>query len=266
MMMMTGIGVLAAAIPVPEARAYPSVPAPTAPPVAAPVTYLFQDEFDGPAGSGPDPGKWLVINWDEPVTPPIPGHYRDDRRNVFVDGNSNLVLRATQEGTEFFSGKVEALMRAGIGHTFEARIKLDCLEPGCWPAYWLLNREPLPDGEIDVVEWYGNNKWLPGSTVHARSDGKTWEGRNIPELVDGGWHSWRVQWDDTGFSFWRDYVDGAKPYLTVPAKPIKGVWPFNQPGYVMFPILSLAVGGPGGGDPNFGFSTPSMLIDWVRVW
>jgi hypothetical protein len=22
------------------------------------VTYLFQDEFDGPAGSGPDPSKW----------------------------------------------------------------------------------------------------------------------------------------------------------------------------------------------------------------
>jgi beta-glucanase (GH16 family) len=268
MMLMTGIGLLAAAIPVPEARAYPSQPPPTAPaPEAATGTPLFQDEFDGAAGSRPDPAKWTVVNWDEPVTPPILGHYRDDRRNVFVDGNSNLVIRATQEGSEFYSGRIQSPVKLGIGHTWEARIKFDCLVPGCWPAYWLLNQEPLPDGEIDVVEWYGNDKWAPGTTVHARSDGKTWEGRDIPELVDSEWHTWRCRWDDTGFRFWRDYVDGAPPYLSVPAAPIKGVWPFNQPGYVMFPIFSLAVGGPGGGDPNFGpFFAPSMLIDWIRVW
>ncbi|MGH3635150.1 MAG: 1,3-beta-glucanase, partial [Mycobacterium sp.] len=62
MMLMTGIGVLAAAIPVPEARAYPSppdapagpVPPPAAPGNSAQGTYLFHDEFDGPAGSAPD--------------------------------------------------------------------------------------------------------------------------------------------------------------------------------------------------------------------
>ena len=47
----------AAAIPVPEARAYPSPPDA---PAAAGGPYIFQDEFDGPAGSGPDPGKWTV--------------------------------------------------------------------------------------------------------------------------------------------------------------------------------------------------------------
>jgi hypothetical protein len=269
MMFITGVGALAATIPVPAAWAAPAgrVPVPTAPPRdVAPGSYLFQDEFDGPAGAPLDYSKWTVFNWDEPVTPPIVGHWRDDRRNVFLDGNSNLVIRATQEGADYFSGKIQSPWKVGIGHTWEARIKFNCLTPGCWPAFWLVNEEPLPDGEVDVVEWYGNGRWAPGSTVHARSDGKTWAGRDVPELVDSGWHTWRCRWDDTGFRFWRDYVDGAKPYLTVPAVPIKGVWPFNQPGYLMSSLFSLAVGGPGGGDQNIGNYPADMLIDWVRVW
>ena len=275
MMLMTGVAALAAAVPVPEARANPSgsdapvgrVPGPSGPPLdAAPSTYLFQDDFDGPLGAGPDPGKWMVVNWDEPVVPPILNHYRDDRQNVFLDGNSNLVIRATQDWGNYNSGKIQGLWKGAIGTTWEARIKFNCLTPGAWPAYWLLNQEPLPDGEVDIVEWYGNNSWPPGTTVHARSDGKTWSGRSIPELVDGDWHNWRCRWDDQGFRFWRDYADGAKPYLTVPAKPIKGVWPFNQPNYVMFPIFNLAVGGPGGGDPNAGNFPADMLVDWIRVW
>ena len=136
---------------------------------------------------------------------------------------------------------------------------------GCWPAYSLLNEDPLPDGEVDVVEWYGNGAWPPGTTVHARSDGKTWSGKSIPELVDSEWHNWRCRWDEAGFRFWRDYVDGAKPYLTVPAVPIKGVWPFNQPDYLMFPIFNLAVGRPGAGDPSGGTFPAVMLVDWIRV-
>lgn len=272
MILMAGIAALTAAIPVPEAGADVlappgPVPAPTAPPPAADTgSYLFQDDFDGPPGSLPDPAKWTVVNWDEPVVPPILNHYRADPQNVSLDGNSNLVLRATQEGPDYYSGKVQGNWKGLIGTTWEARIKFDCLTPGCWPAYWLLNEEPLPDGEVDIVEWYGNGAWPPGTTVHARSDGKTWSGKSIPGLVDGAWHTWRCQWDVAGFRFWRDYVGGAQPYLSVPAKPIKGVWPFNQPNYPLFPIFNLAVGGPGGGDPNMGNFPAAMLIDWIHVW
>ena len=93
MLMMTGIAAVAAAIPLPEARADFSpgrVPPPSAPSESG-VSYIFQDEFDGPAGSRPDPAKWTVQNWDDDVFPQPLGHYRDDRRNVFLDGNSNLV-------------------------------------------------------------------------------------------------------------------------------------------------------------------------------
>jgi hypothetical protein len=49
--------------------------------------------------------------------------------------------------------------------------------------------------------------------------------------------------------FWRDYVDGAEPYFTVPANSLDD-WPFNDPGYQLTPMLNLAVAGSGGGDPT----------------
>src|ERR1700694_1665870 len=260
---MTGIGVLAGALPAPEARAYPSrqdapvgrMPSPAAPPPnAQPASYLFHDEFDGPAGSAPDPSKWtaapareLIKNpvfWDRPENM---GQYRDDRRNVFLDGNSNLVIRATKEGGKYFGGKIRSTWWGGIGHTWEARVKLNCLTAGCWPYWWLSNDHPVVGGEVDLVEWYGHGEWPAGTTVHARPDGTSFA--TNPMAVDSGWHTWRVTWNEAGMSFWRDYVDGAPPYFDVPANSIDD-WPFNFPDYQMFPVLNLAVSGWGGGDPS----------------
>ena len=49
-----------------------------------------------------------------------------------------------------------------INTTWEARIKLDCLFPGLWPSFWTVNEDPLPDGEVDIFEWYGNGAMGPG--------------------------------------------------------------------------------------------------------
>lgn len=271
MMLMTGVAAMAAAVPLPRAGAQPEPPGQPLSdgPDSAPGELIFADDFDGPAGASPDRSKWFVKNFNEPVTPPILGLYRDDPRNVSLDGNGNLALRATQEGDTYYTGRVESRMKIGINHTWEARIKLP-FAPGLWPAYWLVNiedtpdgRGPLPDGEVDIVEWYGNGKWAPGSVVHARSDGKTWNEHRWP--VDDAWHTYRCRWDDKGFKFWMDDFAGP-PYFFVPAGPIDGAWPFNDPGYLLYTMLNLAVGGPGGGDPNFGPVSEPMLIDYVRVW
>ena len=76
------------------------------------------------------------------------------------------------------------------------------------------------------------------------------------------------------FQILADYVDGAKPYFSVPPKPIHvsgGApddfrWPFNNPGYWMSPMFTLAVGGVGAGDPALGTFPADMLVDWIRVW
>ena len=93
-------------------------------------------------------------------------------------------------------------------------------------------------------EWYGNGSWAPGTTVHAKLNGG--EHVSHTSAPDGGWHTWRTQWDEAGMRFWLDYVDGAQPYFDVPASSLPD-WPFNTPGYTLFPILNLAVAGSGGG-------------------
>jgi len=47
------------------------------------------------------------------------GQYRDSRQNVFLNGNSNLVLRATREGTTYFGGLVSGNWRGPVGTTWE---------------------------------------------------------------------------------------------------------------------------------------------------
>ncbi|HZQ33190.1 MAG TPA: glycoside hydrolase family 16 protein [Mycobacterium sp.] len=258
LMLMAGFGALAATIRLPEAGAAPA------------GNYLFHDEFDGPAGSAPDPSKWTVAKAREPMQDPtyweLPEHvgqYRDDRRNLFLDGNSNLVIRAAKDGNTFYSGKIFGKWTGGIGHTWEARIKLNCLTAGCWPAWYLSNDNPANGGEVDIMEWYGNGNWAAGTAVHAKLNG----GEHVSHTIspDSGWHTWRCQWDDAGMRFWKDYADGAAPYFDVAAHSLPD-WQFNDPGYQMSPILDLAVAGSGGGDPGPGTYPADMLIDYVRVW
>jgi beta-glucanase (GH16 family) len=73
--------------------------------------------------------------------------------------------------------------------------------------------------------------------------------------------------DPSGMYFWEDYADGMEQYFSVPATGIEDLndpireWPFNDAGYTMFPLLNLAVGGSGGGDPASGAYPAEMLVD-----
>lgn len=280
-MVMASLGVAAVALPAkaganPTAPEPPVLPPPPGAPPAAPlpaaaVPQVFGDEFDGPAGSAPDPARWEIFKARELIKNPVfwdrpenMGQYRDDREHVFLDGNSNLVLRATREADgKYVSGKVKGTFGAPINHTFEARVKFDCLTAGAWPAWWVLNDNPVNGGEVDLVEWYGNNDWPSGTTVHAKLDGTSFATKPWP--VDGEWHTWRMTWNDRGMYFWQDYEPGMQPYFEVPAFSIDD-WPFNTPGYTMNPVFNLAIGGSGGRDPRPGNYPAEMLVDWVRIF
>lgn len=279
-MFMAGLGVAAVAVPTPKASAEPGAEPPVLPGAPAPgmppapqalAPEIFGDEFDGPAGSAPDPARWSVAQFRETIKNPVfwdrpenMGQYRDDREHVFLDGNSNLVLRATRDGGgRYTSGKVVGNFGAPINHTFEARVKFNCLTPGCWPAWWLLNDNPERGGEIDLAEWYGNMDWPSGTTVHSKLDGTEHDTINVP--MDSNWHTWRVTWNNAGLYFWKDYRPGMEPYWTVPAFSLED-WPFNDPGYELRPVFNLAVGGSGGRDASPGTYPADMLVDWVRIF
>lgn len=280
-----GLGAAAAALPAATAHAQPvpgDIPpapappgAPPAPAAAAAPVFLFQEEFNGPAGAPPDPAWWFIVperevirnpvEWDKPYNM---GRYVTDQEHVFQDGKGNLVIRATRgPGTtiqeKYASAKIIGNWRGGVGTTWEARIKLDCLTDGAWPAFWLLNDNPVRGGEVDLVEWYGNNDWPSGTTVHARLDGTSFATDRHP--VDNAWHTWRMTWLPTGMYFWKDYQPGMEPFFTVPANSIDD-WPFNDPGYTLAPVFNIAVGGSGGREPAGGNYPAQMLIDWIRVF
>ena len=183
MMLMAGMGLLAAAVPLPQARANPAdrgitarcaarcVPAPTfsrtsstARTVPAPIRRTGRCRAGRTTSCRRSMGYTVTIaeTCSSTATPISSSSPRDDLDD------------------QYFTGKLRGNWRVPIGHTWEARIKLDCMTPGLWPSFWAVNEDPLPDGEVDVFEWYGNDVWPPGTTVHAASNGKTWEGRSIP--------------------------------------------------------------------------------------
>ncbi len=165
-MQMAGIGALAATAHPPPARPPGYAVDGCRRPLRRHRGYRFEDEFDGPAGSAPDllqmgagvraRGHGGPDIWELPGNV---GQYRDDRRNLFLDGKSNLVIHAAKDGNTYYSGKLFGKYRGGINTTWEARIKLNCLTPGCWPAWYLANNSPVNGGEVDLIEWYGNGSW-----------------------------------------------------------------------------------------------------------
>lgn len=278
--MMLGLGAAAAALPMSTAHAQPVIgdAPPTGPDAPSSTTgpnLLFADEFDGPAGSPPDPSKWFIVparetirnpvEWDKPYNM---GRYVTDQEHVFHDGNGNLVIRATRGPgnniqEKYASAKIVGLWRGGVGTTWEARVKLNCLTDGAWPAFWLVNEDPVRGGEVDIFEWYGNRDWPSGATVHAKLDGTMFKTQPYP--IDSAWHTWRMTWQADGMYFWQDWQPGKEPFFTVRATDLPE-WPFNDPGYTMAPVFNIAIGGSGGREPAGGTYPADMIIDWIRVF
>lgn len=235
--------------------------------------YLFQDEFDGPAGSPPDPATW---------THQLDGEKIDSRATSFQDGNSNLVIRvvnndgwyqtaliSTGGQVDMHQDSLNPSFAGGKGTTWEARIKFD-QTPGTVAAFWMCGTRSQfwPEcGEVDVIEVFGNGEWWPSSTVHniTNTEGP-YAAPPSGNPMDTNWHTYRMVWGaDGGFSFYQDYAPGVAPYLVVPYNSLSGwPWPLDDSNK-LFIILNQSVGGLGGG-PERPLEPVDMLVDWVRVW
>lgn len=237
--------------------------------------YAFADDFDGPAGSAPNPSKWGYDlgggGWGGNELQV----YTSSRANSFQDGNGNLVIRATRSvqtsggrtTTVYRSARLKTLGKFSKYHgTFEARIKLD-IQGGLWPAWWMIGAN-FPEvgwpacGEVDMLENYGKS-FSVNTSVHTPDDAGTGVLTEQSSIsVDDQWHTWRVRWSAKtgGFSF---YKDGVK-YMTVEPAQMTN-WVFSS-GVPMFMILNLAVGGAAGTPPGSVQFPVDLLVDYVRVW
>lgn len=225
------------------------------------------DDFDGAAGSKPNPEVWSIQTgaggWGNNELQ----EYTEDA--VALDGEGNLVLTATvpRDGGTPTSGRITTHKRWSFGFgRLEARIRLPEGQ-GLLPAFWLMgddiDRVGWPAaGEIDIIE-------TPNDTSRSRHHlhgpigwTEKWsmnEGVDMPEPLAEDFHVYAVEKRPGRVTI---SIDG-RVVMDVEEWdiPLTGRWVFDDPTHVLF---SLAVGGNWPGDPDE--TTPEvneMLIDWM---
>jgi beta-glucanase (GH16 family) len=154
------VGVLAAV-----SRAAPSYADPIQSPVGVPsgsnsfdTAVLAQnelfDDFNGPAGSAPNSTYWLLDTINQS------GYQIYTPHNVYLDGESHLVLQTTKSGSTYYSGRVTSRTKFNMQYgRLSASIKFPS-GPGFHCGYWLLGigypTGPVSpaSGEIDMQETF----------------------------------------------------------------------------------------------------------------
>jgi len=244
------------------------------------TTPVWQDEFNQPVGTGPDPSKWVHDLGDNGWGNKELQTYTADLDNAAViedasatDGRA-LVLRAIRRPDgSYTSARIKTHGKFTTSHgLIEARLKLPRGQ-GIWPAFWMLGSNidhvPWPAcGEIDIVELIGNK---PG-TLHGTLHGPGYSanlglGKStvLPsgEAFSESYHLFAVDWQP-GRIIW--LLDGKTYQTLTPADIPAGTrWVFDDSPF--FLLLNLAVGGVWPGYPNETTEFPQEYrIDYVRVY
>ncbi|HEY0932391.1 MAG TPA: discoidin domain-containing protein [Trebonia sp.] len=136
----------------------------TVPPAPSGWNTVFGDNFAGAAGSAPSAQNWFYdigtgygTGETEQTT--------SSTSNVYLDGNGHLVLKATNNGGTWTSGRIESTrddFQAPAGGKLEMTAEIEQPNPasglGYWPAFWALG-SPMrtgggwpQSGEIDMME------------------------------------------------------------------------------------------------------------------
>lgn len=238
----------------------------------------WADDFNGPAGSPPDPGSWRAE---------IGGHgwgnaelqyYTGDTANAALDGAGNLAITVARpdrgsagryDGCQYTSARlITKDLRCFRYGLILARIKAPAGR-GLWPAFWMLgddiDRAGWPAcGEIDVMENFGTDPDVVQGTVHG--PGYSGAGGISASLATGaplaaGFHVYAVCWEP-GRIRW--YADRTLYHTVTPARLRGRPWPFDHDFYL---LLNVAVGGRPSPKPDPSTTLPqAMLVDYVRVF
>jgi len=219
------------------------------------------DDFDGAAGSAPNPAYWSYHNGKGY------GVENYDTANAFLDGQSHLVIQAVDTGNGYTSGRIQTKDKLSLGYgTITARIKMPSGQ-GLWPAFWLVGADedttPWPQcGEIDIIE-------LPSTTttyyttIHGPVSGN-------PDTSEG---TMQAQFTGPIADLSTDYHDywvtripdritvgidnKTLGTFTPQSLPPGAQWVYNRP---MYAILNLAVGGSWAGAPDNSTRFPATML------
>jgi beta-glucanase (GH16 family) len=262
------------------------VPTPIPTPPTGPITWTlaWSDEFDGPAGTPPDPATWGYDLGDGSVVG-LTGwgnnelqSYTASPENAAMDGEGNLVITVRRaDGSErcyygpceYTSARLLTRDRYEFQYgRIEARIKVPGAS-GLWPAFWMLGNDleqvGWPEsGEIDIMEFVGRRPNEVLGTIHgpgySGSSGFT-GAVDLGKPVADDFHTFSIDWWP-GAITWR--LDGEVFHEARPSDVAPNRWVFDHP---FFMILNVAVGGNLGGPVAADIPLPqSMVVDYVRLY
>lgn len=209
--------------------------------------------------------------WTYDTDPNIPGYnqeeqaYTKSEKNARIE-NGHLVIEAHREPYTYLDDPdhhyqiTSARINTRMSLTFEygkieASLKFS-QKKGTWSAFWMLSannsytnntdwdksdeRFYMHDGELDIVEIYGN---LPGqieATVHTYD--KSQEKQMAIKDATDNFHTYGVEVTPADITW---TLDGTPYYQVIKTSGNPDKWPFGN-GNRLYAILNLAMGGSGG--------------------
>jgi beta-glucanase (GH16 family) len=246
-------------------------------PAKGPYTHLvWSDEFNGPAGTPPNPAVW---------TPDLGGDCGSgtlstdttDPANASLDGSGDMGINAFTNATtpgapSYTAAQLDTNHKLSFSYgELEARILLPT-GSGLCSGFWMVGNSPnggcFPQcGEIDVMEAVTKFPDSVTGTLHGPVSGSSnyqqfQSAVNAPTPFTGAFHTYGVIWQPGRITWTLDGV----PYGTAtPSQlPPSAQWVFDGDPFHL--LLSLDVGG-WIGPPAAGATFPAtMRVDWVRVY
>ena len=248
----------------------------------------WSDEFDD--------GVFDDSKWTREVMPP--GTVNKEWQRYIAESthsweaDGNMVLKLSYDGPTLAQGNYTSARINSSGKfdftygKIQARIRIDYMEQGVWPAFWMLGSScdeyggPVgwPDcGEIDILEVIGgtdatsqkDREREAWTTIHWRNpvrnpindhDGRKYENGMLvlDEPVHGdAYHIYEVIWDEKyittlldGKVFFSASIEGANKSE------------FHEDFFLLF---NIACGGEWPGNPTLQQDV-HMYVDWVRVY
>ncbi len=244
-------------------------------------TYLqvWQDEFNGAAGSAPDSAIWAPENGDGSKAVAGGGWGNKERQYYIpslakITSTGALQIDATTTGAneyncyyktpcEWISSKYITKDKVGFKYgRLEARIK-GPVGSGTWGAFWMLGADIDTRiwpwcGEIDVTELVGKAPNTAYGYFHGLLSGG-FGGRgttvDMPNGFANEYHTYAVDWLPESVDW---YVDGV---LFGSQQKKDKDWVFDHEFYL---VVNLAMGGNLGGTIEPGLKQANISFDWIR--
>lgn len=249
-------------------------------------TLIWSDEFDGSTlnmdnweyqyGDGTGYG---ITGWGNNEL-----QYYTDTQATVTSGELTIRAEKLPPGTQvggkdYISSRIRSIFKHDTAYgRYEVRAKLPANQgaagQGTWPAVWLLNSDPNSyggwpsSGEIDIMEWLGNDADRIYGTLHYGNigGGSANNGNDyfLPAGTTNDFHVYAVEWDTNQI---RWYVDGSLYHTVNSSTWFSGAGsaptaPFDMPFHF---IMNVAVGGNFPGNPTASSVFPQdLVIDYVR--